>query len=183
MTARRLVIRTPRDCHKCDKLPKSSMMAPKILLLACLLITIAARSSALSSSPEDHYRLSSHNRRIVWPVWYRDRLLHARHNRPDDERPVVRETTTTRSPRTARSQVSATRLPQQADSAPRHHVEQRTLEHKTGGAVAMAEYGDTRAIAYAGYHSNHRHQPRDAVTQNYQLVPTTVPTYTRHHSG
>ncbi|XP_067212173.1 uncharacterized protein slow [Linepithema humile] len=154
-------------------------MASK-LLLACLLATITARSAL--SSPED--RLSSHSRGIVWPVWYRDRLLHARHSHhPDDER-IVREMTTARSSWTVvRPQVSATGLPQQASSPPRHHVGQRTLEHKFGGAVAMAEYGNTRAIAYAAYHSNHRHQPRDAVTQNYQLVPTTTPTYTRHHSG
>ncbi|KAL6447722.1 hypothetical protein ACFW04_000112 [Cataglyphis niger] len=151
-------------------------MAPKILL-ACLLVAVTA-SSALSS-PEDHHRLPSHNHRVVWPVWYRDRLLHARHDRSDDEHSVVRETTTTKGPWTPlRPQVSATRSPQQINSVSRHHH----VEHKLG-VVTIAEHGGTRVTAYAGYHDNHRHQSREAVTQSYQLVPTTAPTYTRHHAG
>lgn len=143
------------------------------ILLACLLI-----AGSVLASPEDHHRLHS-SHRVVWPVWYRDRLLHARHDRPDDERrDVVRETTTTKGPWTPlRPQVSATRSPQQINSASRHHV-----EHKFG-VVTITEHGGTRATAYASYQSNHRHQPREAVTQNYQLVPTTAPTYTRHHAG
>lgn len=151
-------------------------MALKILL-ACLFI--AATASSAPSSPEDHHRLPSHSHRVVWPVWYRDRLLHARHDRPDDEHSVVRETTTTRGPWTPlRPQVSATRSPQQINSVSRHHH----VEHKLG-VVTIAEHGGTRATAYAGYHDNHRHQPREAVTQSYQLVPTTAPTYTRYHTG
>ena len=152
-------------------------MALKILL-ACLLI--AATADSAPSSSEDHHRLPSHSHRVVWPVWYRDRLLHARHDRPDDEHGEhVRETTTVKSPWTPlRPQVSATRSPQQINPASRHHH----AEHKFG-VVTITEHGGTRATAYAGYHGNHRHQPREAVTQSYQLVPTTAPTYTRHHTG
>ncbi|XP_029164950.1 protein HEG homolog 1 [Nylanderia fulva] len=139
------------------------------ILLACLLIIATA-------SPEDHHRSPSHSsHRVVWPVWYRDRLLHVRHDRQDD----VRETTTTRAPWIpSRPQLSATRSPQQINPlASRHHH----VEHKLG--VVITEQGDTRATAYAGYQGNHRHQSREAVTQSYQLVPTTPPTYTRHHAG
>lgn len=164
-------------------------MALKISLVVCLLITIIA-SLALSSS-EDHHHHHHHrvppqnHRSATWPVWYHDRLLHARHAHPNDERVASGTTTTTmKSPWTVRPQVPATRSPQQVNPAPRHHVGQRTLEHKSSsGAVAMAKYDGTRAIAYASYHDNHRHQSREAVTQSYQLVPTTAPTYTRHHSG
>ncbi|EZA60754.1 Low-density lipoprotein receptor-related protein 1B [Ooceraea biroi] len=159
-------------------------MALKIPL-AYLLIAIAA-SLALSSSDDHHHRVPPHNHRFAWPVWYRDRLLHTRHGHPNDERvvPGTSTVTTTRSPWTVRPQVPTTRSPHQVNPVLRHHVGQRTLEHKfSGGAVAMAKYDGTRAIAYASYHDNHRHQPREAVTQSYQLVPTTAPTYTRHHSG
>ncbi|XP_011267023.1 protein HEG [Camponotus floridanus] len=141
-------------------------MALKILL-ACLLIAMA---SSAPSSPKDHHRLPSH--RVVWPAWYRDRLLHARH---DEHR--ARETTTTRAPWTP-LQVSATRSPQQINSVSRHHH----TEHKFG-VVTIAEHDGTRATAYAGYHGDHRHQPREAVTQSYQLAPTAAPTYTRYHAG
>lgn len=159
-------------------------MALKILL-ACWLIATFTASPALSSS-EDHHRASSRgDHRVVWPAWYRERLLRARHDHPNDGH-VVQETTTARSPWTSRPQMMATtrspQAPQQASSR-HHHVEQRTLEHNFSGAVAMTEHGGTRAIAYAGYHGNHRHQPREAVTQSYQLIPTTASTYTRHHPG
>ncbi|XP_039304472.1 epidermal growth factor-like protein 7 isoform X2 [Solenopsis invicta] len=158
-------------------------MTLKILLASFL---IAATTSSVLSSSEDHHRVPPRNHKIdqfIWPVWYRDRLPHARHDRLDDER-VSRETTTsTRSPWTPqRSQVSTTRSPQQINSASRH-IEQRMLKQKFNGVVAMAETGGTRAIAYAGYHGNHRHQPREMGPQSFQPVTTTVPTYTRHHSG
>ncbi|XP_014471142.1 PREDICTED: protocadherin Fat 4 [Dinoponera quadriceps] len=136
-------------------------MALKVLL-ACWIV-----ASPALSSPED--RIPGHSG-VVWPAWYRDRLQHARHD-------VVPETSTARNP----WRPQATRLAQRTNS--RHHVEQRTLEHNFSGAVAMTEHGGTKAIAYASYHGNHRHQPREDVTQSYQLIPTTAPTYTRHHSG
>ncbi|XP_032690189.1 latent-transforming growth factor beta-binding protein 2 [Odontomachus brunneus] len=157
------------------------MMALKILLTCWF---IANTACPALSSPEDHHRVPSRSdHRVVWPAWYRDRLLHARHDRSGDGR-VAPETTTSRSPWTSRAQVTATRSPspQQPDSW-HHHMEQRTLEHNFSGAVAMTEHGGTRAIAYAGYHGNHRHQPAEVVTQSYQLIPTTAPTYTRHHPG
>ncbi|XP_011692131.1 PREDICTED: uncharacterized protein LOC105452582 isoform X1 [Wasmannia auropunctata] len=168
-------------------------MTLKILLAASLLV--AATTSSVSSSSlslEDHHRVPlQRSHRIVLPVWYRDRLPHAiRHDRFDDERTVrgtittTTTTTTTRSPWTPPwPQVSTTRSPQQINSASRH-TEQRMLEQKFNGAVAMAENGaGTRAIAYAGYHGNHRHQPREMGTQGFPPISTTVPTYTRHHSG
>lgn len=162
-----VVVRT-RDRHKYDKsLVEPDAMALKILL-ACLLIAMA---SSVPSSPEDHHRLPSH--RVVWPAWYRDRLLHARH----DEHRAIRETTTTRGPWSP-LQVSATRSPQQINSVSRHH----RAEHKFG-VVTIAEQDGTRATAYAGYRDDHRHQPREAVTQTYQLAPTAAPTYTRYHAG
>ncbi|XP_015183388.1 PREDICTED: uncharacterized protein LOC107070059 [Polistes dominula] len=54
------------------------------------------------------------------------------------------------------------------------------------GAIAVAEYSGTRAIAYAGFHDDHRHHsyPETPVTRGYQRILTTTPaTYTRHHSG
>ncbi|XP_018360733.1 PREDICTED: uncharacterized protein LOC108759677 [Trachymyrmex cornetzi] len=155
-------------------------MTLKILLE--ILLIAAATSSVLSSS-EDHHRVLLRSHRIVLPVWYHNRLPHARHDHLDNEG-VVRETTTTtmKNPWTLRSQVSTTKSSQQINSASRH-IEQRMLEQKFNGAVAMAENGGTRAIAYAGYHGNHRHQPREMGTQGYQPISTTVPTYTRHHSG
>ncbi|XP_011153397.1 latent-transforming growth factor beta-binding protein 4 [Harpegnathos saltator] len=161
-------------------------MALKILL-ACWLI--ATTASPALSSPEDHHRVPSRgDHRVVWPAWYRDRLLHAKHERVSEDGRVVPETSTARSPWTSRPQVSTaarSQSPQQPQSTRRHHVEQRTLEQNLSsvGAVVMTEHGGTRAIAYAGYHGNHRHQAREAVTQSYQLIPTTAPTYTRHHPG
>ncbi|XP_024888625.1 uncharacterized protein LOC112465346 isoform X1 [Temnothorax curvispinosus] len=155
-------------------------MTLKILLASLL---IAATTSSVPPSLEDHHGIPSRSHRIVWPLWYRDRLPHARHDRLDDKL-VVRETTTTaRSPWTPRPQVSTTRSPQQINSAS-GHLEQRMLEQKFNGAVAMVENGGTRAIAYAGYHSNHRqHQPREMGAQGFQPITTTVPTYAKHHSG
>ncbi|KAL2743132.1 Epidermal growth factor-like protein 7 [Vespula maculifrons] len=52
------------------------------------------------------------------------------------------------------------------------------------GAIAVAEYAGTRAIAYAGFHEDHRHRAlSEATTRGYQRILTTTPTYTRHHSG
>ncbi|XP_018403914.1 PREDICTED: uncharacterized protein LOC108780637 [Cyphomyrmex costatus] len=155
-------------------------MTLKILLVSLL---IAATICSVLSSSEDHHRVLLRNHRIVLPIWYHDRLPHARHDRLNDER-IVRETTTTttKSPWTLRPQVSTTRSSQQLNSASRH-MEQRMLEQKFNGVVAMAENGGTRAIAYAGYHGNHRHQSREMGTQGFQPISTTVPTYTRHHSG
>ncbi|EGI67602.1 hypothetical protein G5I_03795 [Acromyrmex echinatior] len=154
-------------------------MTLKILLESLL---IAAVTSSVLSSSEDHHRVLLRSHRIVLPVWNHDRL-YPRHDHLDDER-IVRETTatTTKNPWMLRSQVSMTRSSQQINSASRH-IEQRMLEQKFNGAVAMTENGGTRAIAYAGYHSNHRHQPREMGTQSFQPISTTVPTYTRHHSG
>ncbi|XP_011868294.1 PREDICTED: uncharacterized protein LOC105562240 [Vollenhovia emeryi] len=158
-------------------------MTLKILLVSLL---IAATAGSVLSSSEDHHGIPSRSHRIVWPVWYRDRQPHVRHDRLDDRR-IVRETTTTttttRSPWTLRPQVSTTRSPQQINSASRH-MEQRMLEQKFNGAVAMVENGGTRAIAYASYHGNHhQHQPREMDRQGFQPITTIVPPYTRHHSG
>ncbi|KAG5343426.1 MEGF6 protein, partial [Acromyrmex charruanus] len=152
-------------------------MTLKILLESLL---IAAVTSSVLSSSEDHHRVLLRSHRIVLPVWNHDRL-YPRHDHLDDER-IVRETTTTtmKNPWMLRPQVSMTRLSQQINSG---HIEQRMLEQKFNGAVAMTENGGTRAIAYAGYHGNHRHQPREMGTQSFQPISTTVPTYTRHHSG
>lgn len=161
-----------------SRIRKSQTMAPKILL-ASLLIAISRVVPASSAlSPDDHHLSPSHNHKILWPVWYRDRLLNARQHRQDDEQRTVQETTTARSSWTPR--IFTTRL-SQVTTAPRHHVDHRTLDQKFSGAVAMADYDGTRTIAYAGYHGNHRHQPRE--TQSSYQVPTTVPTYTRHYSG
>ncbi|XP_020278849.1 protein HEG [Pseudomyrmex gracilis] len=152
-------------------------MAPKILLASLLIAISRAVPTSLALSSDDHHRLSSNNHRVLWPVWYRDKLLHARQHRQDDEQRTVQETTTAKSSWTP--QIFTTRLSQVTS---RHQVDHRTLDQKFSGAVAMADYGGTRAIAYAGYHGNHRHQPRE--TQNSYQVPTTdVPTYTRHYSG
>jgi len=155
-------------------------MTLKILLESLL---IAAATSSVLSSSEDHHRVLLRSHKTVLPVWYHDRLPHAKYHL-DDER-IVQETTTTttmKNPWTLRPQISTTRSSQQINSASRH-IEQRILEQKFNGAVAMAENGGTRAIAYAGYHGNHRHQPKEMSTQGFQLISTTVPTYTRHHSG
>lgn len=172
----RIIVRTSRSRHK---FLKSRTMTLKILLASLL---IAATTSFVLSSSEDHHGIPSRSHRIVWPVWYRDRQPHASHDRPDDKH-LVRETTTPRGPWTPRPQVSTTRSPQQINSASRH-AEQRILEQKFNGAVAMVENSGTRAIAYAGYHgSHHQHHLRETDTQGFQLITTTVPTFTRHHSG
>lgn len=175
--------RNKREREREAETERPGTMALKILLVYCFIVNAA---SLVLSSPEDHHRVPPRSdHRVMWPAWYRDRLLHVRHDRPGDGR-VVPEITTTRSPWMSRAQVTTTRSPspQQANSmAWYHRVEQRTLGHNFSGAVAMAEHGGTRAIAYAGYHGNHRHQPREAVTQSYQLIPTTTPTYTRYHPG
>ncbi|KYQ51240.1 Epidermal growth factor-like protein 7 [Trachymyrmex zeteki] len=182
VTARTVVVRTSHSHHKFSK---SRTMTLKILLS----LLIAATTCSVLSSSEDHPRVLLRSHRIVLPVWYHDRLPHARHDHLDDER-IVRETTTTtttttttKNPWTLRPQVSTTRSSQQINSASRH-MEQWMLEQKFNGAVAMAENGGTRTIAYTGYHhGNHRHQPREMGTQGFQSISTTVPTYTRHHSG
>lgn len=151
-------------------------MALKILLIWSVIVTMVNSSSPL---PEDHHRSSSYHHRIVWPIWYRDRLVRSRHNHQDDRTSLLRESNVTRTSWTPRSQIFMTRLPQQVNAAPRYNVEQRTQEHN---AFAVMEYNGTRTIAY--YHSNDRDESRDTVTQSYQLVPTTGPTtYIRHHPG
>lgn len=155
-------------------------MTLKVLLASLL---IAATTGSVLPSSEDHHGISSRSHRMVWPVWYRDRQPHARHDRLDDKRAVRETTTAVRTPWTPRPQVSTTRSPQQINSASRH-PEQRMVEQKFNGAVAMVANGGTRAIAYAGYHGNHhQHHLRETDTQGFQLITTTVPTFTRHHSG
>ncbi|KAL0129830.1 hypothetical protein PUN28_001822 [Cardiocondyla obscurior] len=152
-------------------------MAVKTLLASSLIA--AAITSVLSL--EDRHGTPSRSHGTVWSPWYRDGVSHARHDRLDDKR-VVRETTTVATSPWTRSQAAA-KSPQQINSTSRH-LEQRMLEQKFNGAVAMVENGGTRAIAYAGYHgTHHQHQPRETETQGFQPITTTVPTYTRHHSG
>ncbi|CAK9825286.1 Epidermal growth factor-like protein 7 [Anthophora retusa] len=125
------------------------------------------------------------NQRLLWPVWFHENLARARHDRDGRSFPATQTNSWNRNDLLL-DRASSTVAPQ--TGASRHHVDQRVHEQRISkpekfSAVAVAEYGGTRAIAYAGYHNNHRHQPREAVTQSYQHLTTTPSTYTKHHPG
>ncbi|XP_076249668.1 epidermal growth factor-like protein slowdown isoform X2 [Calliopsis andreniformis] len=156
---------------------------PKILL-TCALIVLPIEIASVEHFPSDHHGFLSH--KVILPLWYHEKLTRSRHDR--DGRGLQQTS--------ARSWASQDSYTERTTStaAPvtatiRYHVDHRVHEQRPGvskqekfNAIAVAEFGGTRAIAYAGYH-NHRHQPREAVTQSYQHLATTPATYTRHHPG
>ncbi|KAG7203454.1 hypothetical protein KM043_013517 [Ampulex compressa] len=157
-------------------------------LIAWILLACTAIVPSGSEQLADERHAATH--RMVWPLWYHERIARARHEH--DARLIPREATTrspwSREDLAGRTSSTTTRSPQ--SKGVRHHVEHRFVEQRPTtarsekySAVAVAEYSGTRAVAYAGYHNNHRHQSREAVTQAYQRAATTAPTYTRHHPG
>ncbi|XP_076748601.1 epidermal growth factor-like protein slowdown [Xylocopa sonorina] len=156
--------------------------APRILL-ACSLLVLPIAITTVERGVGDRREYNSH--RLVWPDWYQ--LARTRHDRDGRglQQPAAngwhRDDSFADRP-------STTIAPPQQTPVSRHHVEQRVHELRAAkpekfSAVAVAEYSGTRAIGYAGYHNNHRHQPREAVTQGYQYHTTTPATYTKHHHG
>ncbi|XP_003702433.1 epidermal growth factor-like protein slowdown [Megachile rotundata] len=150
-------------------------LIPRILF-TCSLLVLPIEIVSIERS--DRYE-SDH--KLLWPVW-----------------PVFHEKASRRHDRDSSSfHQSANALNRDAErsttiapitGSARHHGELRVHQQRPGNskpeklsAVAVAEYGGTRAIAYAGYHNNHRHQPRD-VTQSYHITSTQA-TYTRYHPG
>ncbi|KAK9303100.1 hypothetical protein QLX08_005071 [Tetragonisca angustula] len=157
--------------------------APKILLICTLLLAVPVTIASNERTTNDHRDLANH--RLIWPVWpYREKLPHARHDR--DSRTGFQQVATgvnnwsRNDPFVDRSSTTIAPL---LIGGFRRRVEQRTTRPEKFSAVAVAEYAGTRAIAQASYIHNHRHQPREAVTQNYQHHTTTPATYTRHHPG
>lgn len=154
------------------------------ILLACSLIVLPIQIVSTEHLTNDHQRFTSH--KLLWPLWYQENLARSRHDRNGRSFQQASANGWTRQdPYTERSTTTVT----PATVATRYHVDQRIHEQRPTAskqekfsAVAVAEYGGTRAIAYTGYH-NHRHQLRETVTQDYQHLATTPATYTRHHPG
>lgn len=169
-----------------SKAGRAMACAPKILLICTLLLAIPVTIASNERTTNDHRDFANH--RLIWPVWpYREKFPHARHDR--DSRAGFQQATTgvnnwsRNDPYPERS--SSTIAPLLIGGfrhRVEHRVEQRTTRPEKFSAVAVAEYAGTRAIAQASYH-NHRHQPREAVTQNYQHHTITPATYTKHHPG
>ncbi|XP_017762239.1 PREDICTED: uncharacterized protein LOC108552287 [Eufriesea mexicana] len=157
---------------------------PKILL-ACAFLALPIAITSIERLASDHRETSLAGHRLIWPVWFHEKFAHARHDR--DGRSFQQATPNNWSRNDVYAErTSSTVAPPQA-GGPRHRVEQRVHEQRTSkpekfSALAVAEYTGTRAIAYAGYRNNHRHQPREAVTQGYHHT-TTPATYARHHPG
>ncbi|XP_014609351.1 PREDICTED: uncharacterized protein LOC106789554 [Polistes canadensis] len=142
---------------------------------------------------EDHFLGGiSHNiqnRQVVWPHWFRERQSRIQQDRKhdwnrfrsyknDDDDDDI-ETSIAVAP-TIGSSIGYSPI----GSILRHN---NATKSDKFGAIAVAEYSGTRAIAYAGFHDDHRHRvyPETPVTRGYQqiLTTTTPTTYTRHHSG
>ncbi|CAK9805144.1 Epidermal growth factor-like protein 7 [Anthophora plagiata] len=153
------------------------------ILLVCLFLILSIITLKIGHVTGDQREYT--NQRLLWPVWFHENLARARHDRDGRSFPATQTNSWNRNDLLL-DRASSTVAPQ--TGASRHHVDQRVHEQKISkpekfSAVAVAEYGGTRAIAYAGYHNNHRHQPREAVTQSYQHLTTTPSTYTKHHPG
>ncbi|KAK2587041.1 hypothetical protein KPH14_010995 [Odynerus spinipes] len=123
------------------------------------------------------------SQKVVWPHWFRERVARAR-----QERDHAREHDWNRlwNLNDDTADVETTIATTQAVVGPlmRPIARENVTRAKKFGAIAVAEYAGTRAIAYAGFHEDHRHRALpEAVTRGYQRVFTTTPTYTRHHSG
>ncbi|KAK1128266.1 hypothetical protein K0M31_002736 [Melipona bicolor] len=167
--------------------PAMACCAPKILLICTFLLALPVTIASNERTTNDYRDFANH--KLIWPVWpYREKLPHARHDR--DGRTGFQQATTgvnnwsRNDPFPERS--SSTIAPLLIGGfrhRVEHRVEQRISKPEKFSAVAVAEYAGARAIAQASYHNNHRHQPREAVTQNYQHHTTTPATYTRHHPG
>ncbi|CAK9810229.1 Epidermal growth factor-like protein 7 [Anthophora quadrimaculata] len=156
--------------------------ASKILLM-CIFLILSIITLKIGHVTGDQREYT--NQRLLWPVWFHENLARARHDRDGRSFPATQTNSWNRNDLLL-DRASSTVAPQ--TGASRHHVDQRVHEQRISkpekfSAVAVAEYGGTRAIAYAGYHNNHRHQPREAVTQSYQHLTTTPSTYTKHHPG
>ncbi|XP_029051203.2 uncharacterized protein LOC114879936 isoform X1 [Osmia bicornis bicornis] len=159
-----------------EKIVPTMAFVQKIFFTCSLLVLPIEIVSIEHASSSDRYDSSSH--RLIWPIWFHEKLSRIRHDR--DSRSSQQHLFPER--------FTSTIAPQSVGS--RHHVEQRVHQQRSGttkpeklSTIAVAEYGGTRAIAYAGYHNNHRHQPRETVTQSYPHLTTTPSTYTRHHPG
>ncbi|XP_076665417.1 epidermal growth factor-like protein slowdown [Andrena cerasifolii] len=155
------------------------------LFLTCSLIVLPIKVAPIEHFPGDHHAFTSH--KVFWPFWYHEKLARSRHDRDGRsfQQPTAKSWT-----RQDFFGDKPTSTVAPADAAPSYHVEKGVHDQRPGAskpekfsAVAVAEYSGTRAIAYAGYHNNHRHQPREAPVQSYQHLATTPSTYTRHHPG
>ncbi|XP_017878708.1 uncharacterized protein LOC108624132 [Ceratina calcarata] len=149
--------------------------APRIVLACSLLVLSIGRAST-----GEHRSEFAGRGGLALPLWFHEKLARTRH----DGRDVVDDRS--RDDLTVGS--STTVAPHVPGLARRHVDQQRVHEQRASrsekfSAVAVAEYSGTRAIAYAGFHNNHRHQPSDAATQSYHHHTTTPATYTRHHPG
>ncbi|XP_035719998.1 uncharacterized protein LOC118440706 [Vespa mandarinia] len=115
-------------------------------------------------------------RKIIWPHWSRERWARVQEREQDWNRlwnyknDDDVETTIATVPTIG--------------SSMRPIVRSNGTRSDKFGAIAVAEYAGTRAIAYAGFHEDNRHRALPEVaTRGYQRILTTTPTYTRHHSG
>ncbi|XP_015432606.1 PREDICTED: uncharacterized protein LOC107188766 [Dufourea novaeangliae] len=161
-------------------------LTSRVLLACALIVVLPVDVIPVEHFPTD-YRGYNTNHRLLWPLWYHEKSTRTRHDRDDRD---FQLTTTTKSLSRQDSfrtdKTVSTTSPSISQS--RYHVEQRVHEQRPGSSkqekfTGVMKYAGTRTVAYAGYHNNHRHQPREAVTQNYQHVATTPSTYTRHHPG
>ncbi|XP_006560094.2 uncharacterized protein LOC100577629 isoform X2 [Apis mellifera] len=155
----------------------------KNLLMCAFLALPTTISSIEHSSNNDHRDLANH--RLIWPVWFHEKFVRARHDRHDD-RSFQQSAARNWSRNDMFPMRSSSTIAPSIIGGSRNRVEQRIHEQRTSKPEkfsAVGEYSGSRAIVYAGYHNNHRHQQREAVTQGYQHRTTTAATYTKHHPG
>ncbi|XP_050575426.1 uncharacterized protein LOC126915088 [Bombus affinis] len=175
-----------RQRNRRSKAGLAMAFVPKILL-TCAFFILPTAIASIEHTANDHRDFTNH--RLTWPVWpYHEKFTRSRHEH--DDRSFQQQGTVNNWIRNDLFERSSSTIAplQTTASGVRHRVEQRVYEQRTSkpekfSAVAVADYTGTRAIAYAGYHNNHRHQPREVVTQGYQHHTTTPATYTRHHPG
>lgn len=175
-----------RQRNRRSKAGLAMAFVPKILL-TCAFFILPTAIASIEHTANDHRDFTNH--RLTWPVWpYHEKFTRSRHEH--DDRSFQQQGTVNNWIRNDLFERSSSTIAplQTTASGVRHRVEQHVYEQRTSkpekfSAVAVADYTGTRAIAYAGYHNNHRHQPREVVTQGYQHHTTTPATYTRHHPG
>ncbi|KAI4499805.1 hypothetical protein M0802_005061 [Mischocyttarus mexicanus] len=169
-----------------------------IILQAIVLLAVSSSSSSSNDRDtriNDHFiggisHINQNNRQVVGPNWFRDKQnrvqqLLGKHNlnrlwsykNDDDVEATIAASPTIHGSSSIGGGYSI------GESILRPNA---TRSDNKFGAIAVAEYSGTRAIAYAGFHDDHhRHRTYpEIVTRGYQRIHTTAPTiYTRHHSG
>nr|KAF7416884.1 hypothetical protein H0235_011415 [Vespula pensylvanica] len=173
-----LIIRS-RDspCTRVLRVPSTMASTLSLVILQAIVLVVSSTDRETRVNESFHGRVSQiGTRKIIWPHLFRERWARVQEREHDWNRlwnyknDDDVETTIATAPTIG--------------SSMRPIVRSNATRPDKFGAIAVAEYAGTRAIAYAGFHEDHRHRAlSEATTRGYQRILTTTPTYTRHHSG